>query len=1676
MTPKERAEYHERMRREYEHQELAQLQHLRQIEEDVWIAEQLARTPDASQFMVSGTTEGTETTEGQTPSESEDSGYYPTAELRRAGKVYEGLNNGKCWDYRTLEEKAAQAGEAPVPQEQVRYGSDERDEHMAALERHLDQMDSSSERISSKAKTHKARKPMLEPVNPAIYDGHEDTEAFHNKQDGWSATQQRGTPSPRLSDKEKDRHIAEGRCFDCHEVGHVSRDCPNRNTVRSPRKGKPLGVPAYGITPGVGSATELRKLATESGVTRTLMSAYIDVDLDEIASVVSGSSMPSLQTVSDSSSSAGSYSSSSLSDEVLDLSVSSEDNSMPDLQMVLYLLEDNDGDMESTSANTSAYYSCAEDSASAAGDSPRGEECNSDDEDELIAYDDEYERTYLPPVKIQGTYGHHFGDAYALNAARILNQVFSELYPDRPEDDQNMLVIRTSERQYMVVYDKASREITVTYICDPESDICGWCFPWLDEFLGNDLDYGEIPEIPFGHAFAVEVQDVLSKHVTTPGKDADVWPGQTQFAAKQLGDHVKLAFVLLIPNEILDNAHLDLPNCPVSAGYQSNEVCAAIECFAVRDYARPSSGGCDNQQESHKSPAQLRLIVRLCIYKMAVQGSHAKINLGCVAKLGYQNVSKARYFDVMNILNYDMILGTPFLFHHRVTIGLNLTTVVLGSATLLPIEGKRLRVLELQATWVGNDDLEQYCTQLREYTKDVSTSTMDSPLPPLHAINHTIPLIDEDKVYTWQPSKCPEALRPLWNEKRQAYPVTGRWRMTNARNTSPMLLLTKPGTGKNGVLPKFRNVIDLHQRNKNTQKIPSLPDMEGILRRVLCRQYWSMIDSKDAYKQICIEHEHIEQMAMASPDGNMVSLVLQQGDCNAVATYQLLMNHIYGPYLGKFMDVYLDDIIIYSDTVEEHLSHVKLVIDVLQEQKLYLSAEKQRYFCNEAKILRRIVDRDGICMDPDKVDSILNWKNPTNKELLHGFLGSVGYLADDIATIRIPMGILTSLIGSDSSFKWDFTHQRAFDKIKRLVHAHRKHHRVPLDYSLMADPIWLITDSSHGGIAGVVCQGADWRRARIAVFFSAKLSSAQSNYAVHKIEMLTGVEAMLRHRDILQGCEFTWITDHKGLTHLWNQKNLSGRQARWIEKLSEFNFEIEYVPGVENVLADTLSHLYSNDTPGTVRDPSEFTQHDETAPVAAQLAVVNISKPVFTGLEAMAVRMRPSTGAMKANLPEKAVPAVVPAADNETTHLRQTTVSEELECTPLEETVTADNLSKELMENIGLLDHIVDEQEGVDVARKVRNHYQEDAFFTDILRNPKHYKSYDVSKGLIYLKEKGTNQLCIPNVMVNNHSVWEILIRHAHSLLAHLGAMKTLGYLREQVWWKTMGCDIQKYCDTCMTCKHSKPSNQKPYGLLNPLPVASTPWEAIGIDFMRLMPKSKDRDGTYNTITTRLEDGLTGLLHDEPSGVEYSYPPVLLRAYSEFNRKLCARFAEGDADGIILVVPGGYFSFTRGWNRDAECQYQFSMYEPKSGSITVRGKPIPLDALAPSPQEPAAPSIKDNNCHMKKYAHLLDEFIEQTMRKKTFIKWKRAEQFQASREKASSSSVSLAGGNLPRGVTLRKTLQTVAEKEAAGDNNVTMKDAEKEFDPDLIQDYDEDERKNRRKTKEAGRKSKSKKD
>jgi len=186
-----------------------------------------------------------------------------------------------------------------------------------------------------------------------------------------------------------------------------------------------------------------------------------------------------------------------------------------------------------------------------------------------------------------------------------------------------------------------------------------------------------------------------------------------------------------------------------------------------------------------------------------------------------------------------------------------------------------------------------------------------------------------------------------------------------------------------------------------------------------------------------------------------------------------------------------------------------------------------------------------------------------------------------------------------------------------------------------------------------------------------------------------------------------------------------------------------------------------------------------------------------------------------------------------------------------------------------LLNVISESKDGIDFLNELKGKYTDDPLFKVIIDNPQEHRNFLVEKDLVYLKNQERKLLCVPNVLIHGRNAREIVLSEAHSLLAHLGANKTLNYLRDHLWWKTMVSDTKAFCESCTTCKQSKPSNQKPYGLLNPLSVPSHPWEVIRIDFIGTLPESKNRDGTFDSITVVI-CLLMAMVHLIPSRITYN--------------------------------------------------------------------------------------------------------------------------------------------------------------------------------------------------------------
>ena len=214
--------------------------------------------------------------------------------------------------------------------------------------------------------------------------------------------------------------------------------------------------------------------------------------------------------------------------------------------------------------------------------------------------------------------------------------------------------------------------------------------------------------------------------------------------------------------------------------------------------------------------------------QLAVQGSRSRINSIVSTRLTSQNIDEARHFDVVNLNEYDVILGTPWMYQHQVCIGLNPARIVIGSDKPIPITpGVDTKYL-LGALSFAEPEIVSAREELMAYADPLCQNVEETELPPFRDINHTIPLIDETKTYQWRASRCPEIFRGQWAEKRDAYLKSSRWKVTTTRNTVPMLLIPKPHKPKDA--QELHTVIDLRERNKNTIKMLSpLPDIEGVL-------------------------------------------------------------------------------------------------------------------------------------------------------------------------------------------------------------------------------------------------------------------------------------------------------------------------------------------------------------------------------------------------------------------------------------------------------------------------------------------------------------------------------------------------------------------------------------------------------------------------------------------------------------------------------------------------------------------------------------------------------------------------------------------------------------------------------------------------------------------------------
>jgi len=280
------------------------------------------------------------------------------------------------------------------------------------------------------------------------------------------------------------------------------------------------------------------------------------------------------------------------------------------------------------------------------------------------------------------------------------------------------------------------------------------------------------------------------------------------------------------------------------------------------------------------------------------------------------------------------------------------------------------------------------------------------------------------------------------------------------------------------------------------------------------------------------------------------------------------MNFVLQDFLGKFVAVYLDDIIIYSRTFEQHVDHLRLVFEALRTATLKIKLKKGFFCFPNIAFLGHIVGRNGISPDPTKVEKIKNFPEHTNLKELRGALGLFSYyrkFVKDFSRIAKPLLIL---LKKDTSFEWTNKQQNAFDYLKkRLMEA------PILQYPNFSKPFLIYTDASGTGLGAVLSQLNDDEKECVITYASRSLNKAECNYGITDQECLAVVWAVKHFEQYLGLLPFKVITDHLALKFLQTADMPSGKRARWIMYLQQFKFEIIHRPGKENKNADALSRI-----------------------------------------------------------------------------------------------------------------------------------------------------------------------------------------------------------------------------------------------------------------------------------------------------------------------------------------------------------------------------------------------------------------------------------------------------------------------------------------------------------------------
>lgn len=401
--------------------------------------------------------------------------------------------------------------------------------------------------------------------------------------------------------------------------------------------------------------------------------------------------------------------------------------------------------------------------------------------------------------------------------------------------------------------------------------------------------------------------------------------------------------------------------------------------------------------------------------------------------------------------------------------------------------------------------------------------------------------------------------------------ATGRVRQSKSPIGAPVFFIKK----KDG---KLRFVQDYRALNAITRKNRyPLPLIDDLIHRLSGAKYFTKLDVRWGYNNVRIKEGDEWKAAFRTNRGLFEPLVMYFGLTNSPGTFQTMMNEIFSDLIVQgVVAVYLDDILIFTNSLEEHRRISRIVMERLREHKLYLRYDKCEFEQTRIEYLGVIISHNCVEMDPVKISGVAEWPTPTNKKEVQSFLGFANFYRRFIANFSHHARPLFDLTKKDTPFVWAEEAQGAFAKLKEIVTS------APVLILPQTDrPFRIEADGSGIATGAVLSQvSPDDEKWHPVAFLSKSLSEVERNYEIHDVEMLAIIRALEEWRHYLEGAPHPveiW-TDHKNLEYFRSAQKLNRRQARWSLYLSRFDFMLYHKPGKSMGKPDALSRRADHGT------------------------------------------------------------------------------------------------------------------------------------------------------------------------------------------------------------------------------------------------------------------------------------------------------------------------------------------------------------------------------------------------------------------------------------------------------------------------------------------------------------------